>query len=459
LLAATLTALLIMVRVLARGSAFLGGGLEYWDSGQFLQATHNLATTGIPWITLEGFDRDYFTIHRNISAHLLAWLYRAIPRPELLWAWQGVGLLIPGLLMMAWVRPRLRANPDTGASPDAVVYLSSVFFLWIFSPVVTSQFYWAYQFHIFGLTLIGLGLLAWLRRLDWAWFLCFALAALEKEDFGIPCGTFALLNFMGWIRPRSATRWASLATAAVCFGSFIEFSWFQTSVNQAEHYFSNWGTSYSAAGFALLRRPFEAVWRVLHWKSLVYFGFFTVMSGLWLDPASRRGRLAVLASIVPIAVAQALSNSDALVSVRHHYALPLLLFSLFALLKADAEVHSAPTTAPILRALSIRNFKIMAVMSLFLVQNPIRAYFNRADVDEKRAKVLAALQAVAAEPERPVCCAPGTCSLLAQRRFLYSTLKGCPEGDLVKVSLDYAGERLVGVLIEDPLAKIGGPGL
>lgn len=405
-----LCASLLTVRSLTKVWRYESGQTPYWDVGQYIQATHNFASSGVPTITFEGFERDYFTIHRSLSAHFLSVLYRWFDSPWVLWLWQGFWFLAICAVIVGWVRVSTREWP----AKHRAILLTLCPFLYLFSPTVSGQFYWAYGFHIFGVFLLAIGLLFFARAQWWLWAVSMSLAVFEQEVFALVVGPFAVAAALKSIRRTGSVldrpvAW-SVLVAAVSLFSLVDFISDAKSLNQVTHYFSTWGQTYPEMARSLARSPASVGIHLLNplfLKMLLYFAFLT---HCLFRPTLRS--LVFFVPTLPFLIILALGHDNWLVNIRHHYALPVLVFSLAALilgwLPEQKNTRKAVETVAI----------IFFVSTLFVVPNPIRASYAALDVYRDRRDDLATIDKIQDHFEWAVCCDGEWCGSFAERRYL-----------------------------------------
>lgn len=401
----------VAARSITKWLRFDAGLAQYWDFGQYLQATFNMAKDGIPLITFEGFDRSYFSLHRSLSVFVLGNLYRWFESPWVLWMWQGLGLTGFAVVVMGWIHSRW----GTWRTPE-VAWITlmgpSLFFL---SPVFSGQFHWAYNFHILGLTLVGVGFWAELKGKWVLYVAAMTLAVLESETYGLILIPWSALQMMVCAKNRSALPRRTLAEIsaqalvfAVSVLSLVLFVSSDDSINQVNHYFSNWGSNYRDMLVAWISNPGAVLRRLMRWEFVKWVLFFGAVSGVW---ANTRTALQRFLALVPMMVVLGLGHDNWLINIRHHYSLQLFVVTLAILF-----LHVLPSIAvPRKRVLTLGI--VFFVSSLYIVPNPLKHTYEMADA---HAKTIGkdVIDLIQADPELVVCCATQECGAFSERRYV-----------------------------------------
>lgn len=418
-------------RVAYKFFRFESGLSQYWDFGQFLQATYNLAHSGTPWVTFEGQPTDYFTLHRSLSAHAEAWLYGVLLSPLALWVWQTFWLFAPALILGMIAVDATRNFP----SPLKEVIRTLTPATWVFSPVFSGQFLWSYNFHIAGVSALLLAIFL-LERDNWrGWAFCLVIATLEKEEFGLYAAFFgAVMSAEAW-RARERSK-ALLALSVALFGAlgFAWFAWMPAEFNRASVYFGQ--ESLGSVLTHSLLNPIETLRRWSQPRVFKLIFFLILISGIWLAPTRKGLRYALIP--IPLILSYGLGSYEALTNIRNHYSLPILGFGLAALLtgtlRAKADLFSK---GPFFR-LSLTGMALV----VFGFHNPVREFRHLYQHYRARAPELDRVSWLRYQKDIVVCCESQLCTHFAERPVLIEA-KECMQTPGV---LDgYRGRRLVWV--------------
>jgi hypothetical protein len=396
-------------RVFTKWLRFEAGLTKYWDFGQYLQATYNQASLGSPLLTFEGFDRNYFTIHRSLSVYLLGWLYETFQSPWVLWIYQALGLIGFGAVVLAWMRVKLYDRPIWIKS-WLLLLGPSVFCL---SPVFSGQFHWAYNFHVLGLLTMGLAFLAESEKRWGLYVVCATLTVFESETYALILLPWSCVSYFLEEKTEKSSPWQSrlphVVVAGISLYSLIDFLTDQASINQATHYFSYWGSSYGELLGTWLTSPLAALQHLLRWSFIKWILYFAVVSAVW---TLHREVVARFLSLVPMMVLLGLGSDDWLINIRHHYSLQL-----FVAVLAILFLYALPKIQNDRRLLSGVALVLFA-SSVYIVPNPLKHTYEM--VHEHRSTIgLDQVDLVQNHPEWIVCCASEACASFAARRYIF----------------------------------------
>ena len=408
---------LVAMRTITKWLRFDSGMAQYWDFGQYLQATYNLAHFGQPVITFEGFERNYFTIHRSLSVFIQAFLYRVFESPLVLWLWQGVCLVGVAWLICAWVLWATRGW-ETHYRALMCFFASAMYIL---SPTFSGQFHWAFNFHVFGLLLMGLGFLFEAQGRWILFFVSLSLAVFESETYALVIVPWTA--FQCALRRGKRTRQEAIARMAVLVVarfSIIDFILDGRSINQVNHYFSKWGGSYGELLLSWASDPFAAFQHLSRVAFLKWFAYFAIVSGVWWRSKEIVWRFL---SLSPMMVLLGLGTDDWLINIRHHYSLQILVAALAILF-----LHWLPSQTD--HRLAVRRAAVLFfVSSLFVVPNPIRHVYEMVDAHSSTQN-LALIDTIQANQNWAVCCSGFECASFSERRYVLPVESCTPSNPL-----------------------------
>ena len=406
-----------------------------WDLGYYVQATHSLATRGVPEATFSGTAIDYNFIHHSYDKYPLAWAYQVFNTPWVVPIWHEIFLLAPALICMLFYQAVCRGNQ---IAPEPLGYLLA-FLGWAWNPTVLFQVAWNYSFNILGLTLLAFAYLLYYQR-KWLWLGATLIAlAFEKEEFGFISFTFCLMVAVEALFDRKLKRRqllisGALAVAAISVSSYFTFTRRYPGFASFARAYGELGSSPGEAIKTLFLRPIVYIKTLTRADAIQYFLFFGVTSFVWLKPRFSVAKYMI--PVLPLILLNSL-NSWGMAQLNMHYSLPImvglcatLILGVFGSELAGNrafQLFLLITLVPLLWGHEFQSRTLRKGLTLWIHHAQERGLISR----------------LIASPDTVICCEDRLCTSLADHDNVFM-IQACTAGsDLLKPYLGKTARFLV----------------